>query len=180
MRILAVLLALALALPARAELANEDYAWPNITDFVRQLIEKVGAPVRIYKIELDSDGKVDLWLQTRERPDLIDSYEYDHGAVGGPTPIKFDHYPTQAALDYHVIELTQIDFSRLPAMLARARKDLKLPQADVSFIKLERGDSSGFLSYTNIPIWTFNLTDPRHDGSVEFDLTGKVLNVDKD
>jgi hypothetical protein len=160
--------------------ASVDYTWPNLTDFLEQLVGKVGPPVKVYKLEMDRDGKVDLWVQDQARPDLIDSYEYDHGKVEGPIPVKFDHYPSVDALDHHVIELTTIDFPRLPGMLATARAKLNLPDARVVTIELERGDSHGFLTYSDIPIWTFDVDTPRHDGRVEFDLQGKVLNVDKD
>lgn len=160
--------------------ASTDYAWPNLTDFLKQLIGKVGAPVKVYKLAMDREGKVDLWIQNQRRPDLVDSYEYDHGAIEGPIPVKFEHYPSVAALDHHVIELTTIDFPRLPAMLDKARAKLGLPDARVATIELERGDSSGFISVTDTPIWTFSLDTPRHDGRVEFDLQGRVLDVDKD
>jgi len=104
----------------------------------------------------------------------------DHGKVEGPIPIKFEHYPSVAALDHHVIELTTIDFPRLPDMLATARAKLGLPDGRVVLIELERGDSSGFISLTDSPIWTFHLDSARHDGRVEFTLGGKVLDVDKD
>jgi hypothetical protein len=159
---------------------SADYAWPNLTDFLKQLVGKVGAPVKVYKLTMDRDSKVDLWLQDQARPDLIDSYEYDHGTVNGPFPVKFDHYPSVDALDHHVIELTTIDFPRLPGMLASARAKLALADARVVSIQLERGDSHGFLTYSDIPIWTFDIDTPRHSGRVEFDLQGKVLNADKD
>lgn len=175
------LLALGLACAtATAGNAPADYAWPNLTDFLKQLIAKVGAPVKVYKLEMDRDGKVDLWIQNQAQPDLVDSWEYDHGTVKGPIPVKFTHYPSVEALDHHVIELTTIDFPRLPAMLDKAREKLGLPDARVAFITLERGDSSGFISLTDSPIWTFHLGNARHDGRVEFTLGGKVLDVDKD
>ena len=160
--------------------AATDYAWPNLTDFLKQLIAKVGAPVKVYKLTMDRDGKVDLWIQDQHKRDLVDSYEYEHGAMSDAIPVKFEHYPSIEAVDHHVIELTTIDFQRLPAMLATAKTKLGLPDARVFRIELERGDSSGFLSYSDIPIWTFHIDTPRHDGSVEFSLDGKVLNADKD
>lgn len=174
-------LAFATAVASAAEPAmSADYAWPNLTDFLKQLVDKVGPPVKVYKIEMDRDGKVDLWIQNQARPDLVDSYEYDHGTIEGPIPIKFEHYPSVAALDHHVIELTTIEFQRLPAMLDQARDKLGLADARVAYIQLERGDSSGFISLTDSPIWTFHLDSARHDGRVEFTLGGKVLDVDKD
>jgi len=174
-------LALATAIAQAGEpVPSADYAWPNLTDFLKQLVGKVGPPVKVYKLSMDRDGKVDLWIQDQAHPDLIDSYEYDHGKVEGPIPIKFEHYPSVAALDHHVIELTTIDFPRLPDMLATARAKLGLPDGRVVLIELERGDSSGFISLTDSPIWTFHLDSARHDGRVEFTLGGKVLDVDKD
>ena len=174
-------LALATAIAQAGEpVPSADYAWPNLTDFLKQLVGKVGPPVKVYKLSMDRDGKVDLWIQDQAHPDLIDSYEYDHGKVEGPIPIKFEHYPSVAALDHHVIELTTIDFPRLPDMLATARAKLGLPDGRVVLIELERGDSSGFISLTDSPIWTFHLDSVRHDGRVEFTLGGKVLDVDKD
>lgn len=157
-----------------------DYAWPNLTDFLKQLIGKVGAPIKVYRLKMDRDGKVDLWIQEQARPDLVDSYEYDHGAMNGPMPVKFEHYPSVAALDHHVIELTTIDFSRLPTMLVAARAKTNLPDARVVTIELERGDSHGTLTWSDLPIWTFDIDTPRHDARIEFNLDGKVLNVDKD
>lgn len=157
-----------------------DYAWPNLTDFLGQLIHKLGPPIKVYKLKLDSDGKVDLWLQDQTRRDLIDSYEYDRGKITGPFPVKFEHYPTIEQLDRRMVELTTIDFQRLPDMLAHAREALNLPDARVSYIEFERGDSGGKHTYRNIPIWTLRMDSPRHAGSVQFDLTGQVLHVDKD
>ena len=176
-----LLIACAITFAAHADApAPSDYAWPNLTDFLKQLIGKIGAPIKVYRLTMDRDGKVDLWIQEQARPDLVDSYEYDHGTISGPMPVKFDHYPSLDALDHHVIELTTIDFPRLPGMLATARTKLGLPDARVVSIQLERGDSHGMLTYSHIPIWTFDIDTPRHDGRVEFDLQGKVLNVDKD
>ena len=157
-----------------------DYAWPNLTDFLKQLIAKVGTPIKVYKLAMDRDGKVDLWIQDQQRRDLVDSYEYDHGAMSEAIPVKFEHYPSIAAVDHHVIELTTIDFQRLPAMLASAKSKLGLADARVVTIALERGDSHGLLTYSDVPIWTFDVDTPRHDGRVEFGLDGKVLNADKD
>jgi hypothetical protein len=163
-----------------AAAAETDFAWPNLTDFLGRLIKRVGSPVKVYKLKIASNGEVDLWIQDQDRRDLIDSYEYDHGKINGPIPVKFDHYPTVDALDYHVIELTTIDFPRLPAMLDSAREKLNLPDARVSSIELERGDSRGKHHQSGIPIWTFRLDAARHDGRVDFDLQGRVLHVDKD
>ena len=179
-----LLLCLACAMAVSANAADapptSGYDWPNLTDFLKQLIDKVGAPVKVYRLTMDRDGKVDLWIQDQRRRDLVDSYEYEDGAIKGPIPIKFEHYPSVEALDHHVIELTTIDFQRLPAMLATARSKLGLPDGNVFRIELERGDSSGFLTYSDIPIWTFHLDTARHDGRVEFSLDGKVLDADKD
>lgn len=160
--------------------AAPDYAWPNLTDFLKQLIAKIGTPVKVYKLKMDRDGKVDLWVQDRERRDLVDSYEYERGKMSEAMPVKFEHYPSVEAVDHHVIELTTIDFQRLPAMLAAAKAKLNLPDARVSTIGLERGDSHGMLTYSDIPIWTFDVGTARHDGRVEISLDGKVLDVDKD
>jgi hypothetical protein len=157
-----------------------DFAWPNLSDFLKQLIAKVAPPVKVYKLEINGDGKADLWIQDPRKPDLVDSYEYDHGTMSEPIPVKFEHYPSVAAVDHHIIELTTIDFQRLPSMLAAARAKLGLPDARVSSIALERGDSSGFLTFSDIPIWTFRISTPRHDGRVDLSLDGKVLDADKD
>jgi len=157
-----------------------DYAWPNLTDFLKRLIEKVGAPVKVYKLSMDRDGKVDLWIQDQQRRDLVDSYEYENGTMSDAIPIKFEHYPSIEAVDHHVIELTTIDFQRLPSIVATAKQKVGMPDARVSSIELERGDSHGFLTYSDIPIWTVQIDTPRHDGRVEFSLDGKVLNADKD
>jgi hypothetical protein len=180
-----LLFCVACGLAAAAATAAEtstapDYAWPNLTDFLKQLVDKVGTPVKVYKLTMDRDGKADLWIQDQKRRDLVDSYEYEHGAMSAPIPIKFEHYPSIEAIDRHVIELTTIDFQRLPAMLAAAKAKLGLPDARVFRIELERGDSSGFITVSDMPIWTFHIDTPRHDGRVEFSLDGKVLDADKD
>jgi len=159
---------------------SADYAWPNLADFFSQLATKIPPPVKVYRLKLDRGSKVDLWIQDQARRDHVDSWEYDHGTIKGPFPVKFDHYPSVGALDHHVIELTTIDFPRLPGMLASVRSKLKMPDARVFLVELERGDSHGALTYADIPIWTFHVDTPRHDGRVEFDLGGKVLNADKD
>jgi len=165
---------------AEAPASGADYGWPNLTDFLKQLIAKVGAPIKVYRLAMDRDGKVDLWIQDQRRRDLIDSYEYEHGSMSDPMPVKFEHYPSIEALDHHVIELTSIDFQRLPSMLATVRGKLGLPDARVVSIELERGDSHGMLTYSDLPIWTFHVETPRHDGRVELSLDGKVLDADKD
>lgn len=176
----AVLTLVSLVAAAADAPPSTDYVWPNLTDFLKRLIEKVGAPVKVYKLSMDRDGKVDLWIQDQRRRDLVDSYEYANGAMSEPIPIKFEHYPSVEALDHHVIELTTIDFQRLPSIVATAKQKVGMPDARVSLIELERGDSSGFLSFTDLPIWTIHLASARHDGRVEFSLDGKVLDADKD
>lgn len=171
--------AMVTAMPAWGAEAAE-HRWPDLTDFLSRLIAEVGPPIKVYRLEMDRDGEVELWIQDSARPDHIDRYTYDHGTLGGPTPVKFREYPTVEALDQHVIELTTIDFTRLPGMLASARAKLGLAGASVVTIRLERGDSSGALTWSGIPIWTFTLETPRHDGRVEFNLAGSVLDVDKD
>lgn len=170
------------ALTARATEAPTEtgYDWPNLTDFFKQLIDRVGAPVKVYRLRMDRDGEVELLIQDQRQRDLVDRYEYKEGRISGPTPVKFERYPSLEALDHHVIELTTIEFQRLPAMLATARGKLGLPDATVSSIELERGDSSGFLTFADLPIWTFHIETPRHDGRVEFSLDGRVLDADKD
>jgi hypothetical protein len=79
-----------------------------------------------------------------------------------------------------VIELTTIDLPPLPSSAATAKQKVGLPDARVSLIELERGDSHGFLTFSDIPIWTIHLDSPRHDGRVELSLDGKVLDADKD
>ena len=179
-----LLLCLACGIAVSANAADapvtSGYDWPNLTDFLKQLIDKVGAPVKVYRLTMDRDGKVDLWIQDQQRRDLVDVYKYEDGAMTGPAPVKFEHYPSIEALDHHVIELTTIDFQRLPGMLATARSKLGLPDARVVHIELERGDSSGMLTLSDIPIWTFLIDTPRHDGRVEFSLDGRVLDSDKD
>jgi hypothetical protein len=180
-RLLFAVLAFAtLAAAAAATPPATDYPWPNLTDFLKRLIDQVGAPVKVYKLSMDRDGKVDLWIQDQRRRDLVDSYEYENGTIGAPIPVKFEHYPSIEAVDHHVIELTTIDFQRLPAIVATAKQKLGMPDARVSLIELERGDSHGFLTYADIPIWTIHLDSPRHDGRVELSLDGKVLDADKD
>ncbi|MGH8172256.1 MAG: hypothetical protein ACREPX_03865 [Rhodanobacteraceae bacterium] len=160
--------------------AASGYEWPNLTDFFKQLIDRVGAPVKVYRLEMDRDGKVELLIQDQRQRDIVDRYEYADGAMTGPSPVKFERYPSIEALDHHVIELTTIEFQRLPGMLETAKGKLSLPDAEVSSIGLERGDSSGMLTFSDLPIWTFHIETPRHDGHVEFSLDGRVLNAEKD
>ena len=153
--------------------ADGDYAWPDLGGFTHQLEQRLDAPLRVYKLELDRDGNADLWLQNPDRPDLIDSYELADGKINGPIPVKFEHYPSQEALDYHVIDAGRIDFARLPGMLAKARKELRMPEAELTRVTLERDDE-------NRAIWTMRLSDPRHDGTIELELGGKVLHAERE
>lgn len=171
------------ATPAAAPVATQavaGFAWPNLTDFLTQLIGRVGPPIKVYRLVIDRDSRVELLIQDQAQPDHIDRWDYEAGQMQGPAPVKFRNYPSQAALDHHVIELLEVDFPRLPAMLEAARTRLKLPDATVVEIRLERGDSGGLIQVTGEAIWTFKLETPRHDGKVEFDLHGRVLHVAKD
>lgn len=156
-----------------------DYPWPDLAGCLLQLHDKVG-PIRVYRLEMDRDGVAELWVQDPARPDLVDRYPCTNGSPGGATPVKFREYPTVEALDRHVIDPATIEFARLPDMLASARAKLGLADARVVTIRLERGDSGGALTWSGIPIWTFDVETPRHDGRVEFNLQGSVLDVDKD
>jgi hypothetical protein len=179
-RLVASLFGVMVAAMSASAADDAGHRWPDLTDFLSRLIAEVGPPVKVYRLEIDRDGEVELWIQARARPDQVDRYTYDEGTLGGPTPVKFREYPSVEALDQHVIELTTIDFTRLPAMLASARARLGLADASVVTIRLERGDSSGALTWSGIPIWTFTLETPRHGGRVEFNLAGGMLDVDKD
>lgn len=179
-RLVASLFGLMVAAMPASGADDAAHRWPDFTGFLSRLVAEVGPPVKVYRLEIDRDGEVELLIQDRARPGQVDRYTYDQGTLGGPTPVKFREYPTVEALDQHVIELTTIDFTRLPGMLASARAKSGLADASVVTIRLERGDSSGALTWSGIPIWTFTLETPRHDGRVEFNLGGSVLDVDKD
>jgi hypothetical protein len=170
-------LVLAGAVPAAAA---EPYAWPDLERLFAAALAEVGPPLRIFSLELASDGDAELLVQRNERPDLVDRFALADGTLQGPDPVKFDEYPSQLALDYHAIEAGEIDLARLPAMLEATRARLKMPDGAVARITLERGDSDGVLSYQGVPIWEFHLENARHDGYVQFDPHGKVLHVDKD
>jgi hypothetical protein len=177
-RLIALALAALVAAPVHGD-EGADPAWPDLAGCFRQLHGKVG-PIRVYRLEMDRDGVAELWIQDPARPDLVDRYPCANGTLGAATPVKFREYPTVAALDHHVIDPAAIDFARLPGMLASARAKLGLVDARVVTIRLERGDSGGAPTWSGIPIWTFDVETPRHDGRVEFNLQGTVLDVDKD
>jgi hypothetical protein len=156
------------------------YPWPDIAAFLDKLVAKIGTPVKVYSFEMNRKGAAELCVQDQDRPDHVDCYRYESGQMSDRIPVKFETYPSVEAIDFHVIDLAEIDFRMMPELLARGRVELKLPDGDLSRIELERGDSTGFLTYSDIPIWTLNIDTPRHDGRIEFDLRGKVLHAAKD
>lgn len=174
-------MAMLAAMPvAGAEPAPTATNWPDFDAAFGALIDRIGTPVRLYDLEFDDDAELEFCVQDVDRPLHVDCWTWVDGKLTGPAPVKWTSEPDVDAIDHHVIDLREVDFNRLPRMLDDARTRTKLPDARLVRVALERGDSSGFLSYTDRPIWTFTIDTPRHDGHVEFDLDGKVLHAKKD
>ena len=160
--------------------AAADYAWPNLTDFLKQLIAKVGTPVKVYKLTMDRDGKVDLWIQDqrtpRSRRQLRVRARHDERTDPGQVRALPEHRGGRSSRH-------RAHHDRFPAaagMLASAKAKLGLPDARVFRIGLERGDSHGILTIRIFRSGRSSIDTPRHDGRVEFSLDGKVLDADKD
>lgn len=153
---------------------------PDLVPLFDAALADVGPPLRVYRLAVDWRGGAELLVQRNERPDLVDRFTLADGAVSGPSPVKFSEYPTVEAIDFHVIDAREIDLGLLPTLVARAREKLGMPDAAVSRITLERDDSDGFLTVTDVPIWELHLGNRRHDGYVQFDLRGKLLHHAKD
>ena len=179
MRVAMCFMALLLGGVVAAVAAPPPYALPDLPALFAAAQAEVGAPLRIYRLELGSDGDAELLVQRNDRRDLVDVFRLEDGKIEGPGPVKFDEYPSLAALDYHAINGSEVDLARLPAMIDAARAKAKMPVGRVLRIKLERGDSGGFISYNNVALWSIWLDDERHDADVQLDLRGKVIHVER-
>jgi hypothetical protein len=175
------LLAIAVMLVAGASAAAPDpFPLPDLARLFDAARTEMGEPLRVYSLEISSDGDTELLVRRNDRPDLVDAFSLADGRLDGPVPVKFDEYPTLEALEWHEIDAREIDLARVPALLDAARAKLKMPDARIVRVSLERQDSDGVLTYENAAIWEVHLDDARHDGYVQFDTHGKVLHAERE
>jgi hypothetical protein len=160
--------------------AAEPFPLPDLARLFDAARAEMGEPLRLYSLEVSSDGDTELLVRRNDRPDLVDAFSLADEEITGPVPVKFDNYPSLEALDYHEIDAREVDLGRLPALLDAARTQLRMPDARVVRVSLERQDSDGALTYGNAAIWEVHLDDARHDGYVQFDTRGKVLHAERE
>jgi hypothetical protein len=160
--------------------AAEPFPLPDLPRLFDAARAEMGEPLRLYSLEISSDGDTELLVRRNDRPDLVDAFSLADEEITGPAPVKFDNYPSLEALDYHEIDAREVDLRRLPALLDVARARLRMPEARVVRVSLERQDSDGALTYGNVAIWEVHLDDARHDGYVQFDTRGKVLHAERE
>jgi len=175
------LVAIAVMLTAGASsAAPEPFPLPDLGRLFDAARQEMGEPLRLYSLEIESDGDTELLVRRNDRPDLVDHFALEDGEITGPDPVKFDEYPSTEALDWHEIDAREVDLASVPRLLDAARAKLHMPDARIGRISLERQDSDGVLTYENAAIWEVHLDDARHDGYVQFDTHGRVLHAERE
>lgn len=174
------LLAIVLFVAGPAVAEPEPFPLPDLARLFDAARDAMGEPLRIYSLEISRDGDTELLVRRNDRPDLVDWFKLEDGELTGPDPVKFESYPTLAALDYHEIDAREVDLAALPRLFDAARAKLKMPDASITGVTLERRDSGGFLTYENAAIWEVHLEDARHDGYVQFDAHGRILHDERE
>mgnify|MGYP001198524336 CR=1 FL=1 len=110
-------------------------------------------------------------LQDPNKKLNVDEFTYRGGTVSDGAPVKFiGKQPTEADIQRQSFDLTTIDFTQVPKMVADAPVQLKYEDAKVTHMILKH-NMQGKLH------WRVYVNSPRRSGSVEYDTKGAKQKV---
>jgi len=160
--------------PAQAPAPTQavDY-FADATSVPKLLTAKLGGgSVRLKELLIyPTYGHADI--QDRNKPLNLDRFDFRDGRVKEPTPIRlFGPKPTEALMRQNTFDMSSVDFSVVPKIVADAK--LKLGY--------ESGKTTHMILKRNIPFdtnvgWRVYVTGERRSGSVSFDLKGATIKV---
>ncbi|CAM3422421.1 hypothetical protein [Stackebrandtia soli] len=140
----------------------------NVAEGIDALIEEVGGPM-FTDISLH-DGYIIIEAPTTPGAVTLDAFHYRYGVASrqGPSTIQPED------IDLELFDVREVDFTLLPDLIARTHELTGLTgEIENTYIGVRRflgspDDGPGPLEID------ITLDDPYHDGSVTFDLSGKV------
>jgi DNA-directed RNA polymerase subunit RPC12/RpoP len=137
-----------------------------------KLEERLGKPVMVKDLVLYPTYARAV-AQDPKAKHHLDSYFYRYGNLQDPEPQRLVG-SGKRNVDKLVFSLDEVDFTKIPQLLASASADLAIEQGAVTHVIIERG---GF--GTKAPVVRVYVNGPRDGGYVEYDLRGRRTRVAK-
>ena len=129
--------------------------------------EKIKGPVRVMEI-LVYPAFAQAKIQDPNKKLNADEYEYRGGTVGDGGALKWiGTPPTEKDLEFQTFNIDEVDFSKVPTMVADAPKQLGYEGGKTTHMMLKRP-----LPFEKEVRWRVYVNGERKDGSVEFDAKG--------
>jgi len=129
-----------------------------------------GSPVKALHLWV-YPGYIKMQAQDPNKKENVDEYRFN-GSVEDPTPVRLLGKPDQAKLEKNLFSLDDVDFSKLPGLIADAKTRLPYDGAVVSHVIIQR-----VLPLHQDVRFRVYVRGPRRSGSVEYNLTGEVTKV---
>lgn len=152
---------------ASAPAADGPDLFKDATSVPAKFKEKVGGPTRALEI-LVYPAFAKAQIQNPNKKLEADEYELRGGSVGDPGPIKWiGKEPTEKDLEFQTFNVDEVDFTKVPQMVADAPAKAEVPGGKVTHMILKRP-----LPFEKEIRWRVYVNGERKDGSVEFDAKG--------
>lgn len=146
-------------------LVEEDY-FADATRAKARYEKVLGKPIMAKQLVL-MQYYATLEAQNPKNREHVDSYKLWANKVERPQPVRLGSDKQQ--LNQMLFSLDSVDFSLVSKLIKRSLAELKLEEAKVSNVILERDSSSP----QREPIWRVYVMGSRENGFVEFSVTGE-------
>lgn len=129
--------------------------------------EKIKGPVRVMEI-LVYPAFAKAKIQDPNKKLNADEFEYRGGVVGDGGPLKWiGTPPTEKDLEFQTFNIDEVDFTKVPTIVADAPKQLGYEGGKTTHIMLKRP-----LPFEKEVRWRVYVDSERRNGSVEYDAKG--------
>jgi len=144
----------------------------NATSIPAKLGAKIGGPVRVLELTVFPEYVV-TEVQDPRKHGNVDGYTLRDGVVGDGEPVHLMGTMKSARdVDAAVQDLGAVNFGVLPRMVKETKHRLRIEEGRVTHAFLDARRV-----FHKEVTWRVYMSSPRKDGSVEFDLHGRVVKV---
>ena len=131
---------------------------------------RFGPAVRIRSLSIQP-ASAEIEVQDPGRPENLDLYSFEEGALGAPEPIQAGRNTRE--FKARLFPFADVDLVLIPRLLPDARRRAETGDARVVSVVIERSQSYGDSELWGWPVMRFTVNGPRGGASVEYDLQGK-------
>jgi hypothetical protein len=167
--LLALAALLGVAAPAPAKTHNsKDALWrtERLAEMIDAYRQALPGKLRVLNFEISYD-RAELQVQDPAKPKHVDEYDYLHEQVSRPAPVKL--YGS-GSLEDSLYDWDEVAWDRIPAVVSKAVKMVKLEHGKVSGVTVKRD----LPSTKDVRIFV-HLYGPRQTGGLTADAQGNVL-----